>query len=387
MALWVGHPCRRSGRRGWSSFVGVVVCVRLVGLDGLRCLVHGVLDDVLDVVAVPECEIAGVIDECSGRESLPPVGFLGPAPTSLLAVPAASDWVVSAPHATPWLVAATSPKHTAKTARRYRPGDGEIRFAVRRSSTVIDVPFDIASWCADSLPTRTGSADAYTTPKGLTSGDVSLGYRRTRRPLRGASLQRRVKMSRCLGNPAGTSSRRQIVDAVDLVEIEALKQLKARYCRLLDAKDWQAWRGLFTDDFISDTSKAGGKVIHGADHFVAFTRSHLKKSSQATAHQVHAPELELTSATTAAGIWALEDVVRLAPGVNLRGYGRVRTYERVDGQWLLKTSTLTRLREDFFNAFVSVRLRPHEEGGRPDDAESRRRQTLADRRCARLCES
>ena len=96
-------------------------------------------------------------------------------------------------------------------------------------------------------------------------------------------------------------------------------------------------------------------MIRGADDFVAFTRSHLKKSSQATAHQVHAPELELTSATTAAGIWALEDVVRLAPGVNLRGYGHYHeTYEKVDGQWLLKTSTLTRLREDVFNAFVSV---------------------------------
>nr|WP_235892292.1 nuclear transport factor 2 family protein [Mycolicibacterium hodleri] len=145
------------------------------------------------------------------------------------------------------------------------------------------------------------------------------------------------------------------MDTVELVEIEALKQLKARYCRLLDAKDWQAWRGIFSDDFTSDTSKAGGKVIRGADDFVAFTRNHLKKSSQATAHQVHAPELELTSATTAVGIWALEDVVRLAPGVNLRGYGHYHeTYEKVDGQWFIKTSTLTRLREDVFNPFVSV---------------------------------
>lgn len=141
----------------------------------------------------------------------------------------------------------------------------------------------------------------------------------------------------------------------DLVDIEALKQLKARYCRLLDAKDWLAWRAVFTDDFVSDTSKAGGKMIEGADEFVAFTRSNLKKPSQATAHQVHAPELEITSPTTACGIWALEDVVRLAPGINLRGYGHYHeTYERVDGQWLIKTSTLTRLREDVFNVFVSV---------------------------------
>ena len=50
-------------------------------------------------------------------------------------------------------------------------------------------------------------------------------------------------------------------DSATLLEIEAIKQLKARYCRLLDTKDWQGWRDLFSDDFLSDTSSAGGKVI------------------------------------------------------------------------------------------------------------------------------
>jgi hypothetical protein len=145
------------------------------------------------------------------------------------------------------------------------------------------------------------------------------------------------------------------LDSAALVEIEALKQLKARYCRLLDAKDWTAWRQIFTDDFVSDTSPAGGKRVEGADAFVAFTRGNLEKPSQVTAHQVHAPEIELTSSTTARGVWALEDVVRLAPGINLRGYGHYHeTYEKVDDRWLIKTSTLTRLREDVFNVFVSV---------------------------------
>lgn len=145
------------------------------------------------------------------------------------------------------------------------------------------------------------------------------------------------------------------VDTAVLVDTEALKQLKARYCRLLDGKDWLAWRQLFTDDFVSDTSNAGGKVIEGADEFVAFTRRNLWKPSQVTAHQVHAPEIEVTSATTARGVWALEDVVRLAPGINLRGYGHYHeSYEKVDGRWLIKSSELTRLREDVFNVLVSV---------------------------------
>jgi hypothetical protein len=146
-------------------------------------------------------------------------------------------------------------------------------------------------------------------------------------------------------------------DATALLEIEAIKQLKARYCRYLDTKDWAAWRDLFSDDFLSDTSSAGGKVIRGADEFVAFTRKGLR--SQATVHQVHAPEIELTSPTTAQGVWALEDVVRFGPGVNLRGYGHyTETYQKVDGRWYITSSTLTRLREDVFNAFVSVYISP-----------------------------
>jgi len=146
-------------------------------------------------------------------------------------------------------------------------------------------------------------------------------------------------------------------DATALLEIEAIKQLKARYCRLLDSKDWDAWRKLFSDDFLSDTSQAGGKIIRGADEFVAFTRKGVR--SQATVHQVHAPEIELTSATTARGVWALEDVVRFGPGVNLRGYGHyAETYEKLEGQWLITSSTLTRLREDIFNAVVAVYVSP-----------------------------
>ena len=145
--------------------------------------------------------------------------------------------------------------------------------------------------------------------------------------------------------------------ATTLCEIEEIKQLKARYCRYLDTKRWDDWRQLFTDDFVSDTSPSGGKRIAGADEFVAFVRNALGK--QPTVHQVHAPEIALISPTSATGIWALEDVVRLAPGINLQGRGHYHeTYAKVDGRWLITTSTLTRLREDIFNPLFSVRISP-----------------------------
>jgi hypothetical protein len=44
-----------------------------------------------------------------------------------------------------------------------------------------------------------------------------------------------------------------------------------------------------------------------------------------------------------------------APGVNLRGYGHYHeTYEKIDGQWRITSSKLTRLREDIFNVFFSL---------------------------------
>jgi hypothetical protein len=143
-------------------------------------------------------------------------------------------------------------------------------------------------------------------------------------------------------------------------EIRALKELKARYCRTLDLKDWAGFRGVFTDDFVSDTSQAGGMVIEGGDEFVAFVRRTLAKA--VTVHQVQQPEIELVTPTTAAGIWAMLDVVRFMPGLTLNGFGHyTETYEKVDGQWLIKTSKLTRLREEIqtpvLTLFMSDRLR------------------------------
>lgn len=146
-------------------------------------------------------------------------------------------------------------------------------------------------------------------------------------------------------------------DAAVLREIEAIKQLKAKYCRYLDNKDWAAWRGLFDDDFASEIAGIGGRQTTGADAFVAYTRKSIGRPSQRTVHQVHAPEIMLTSDTTARGVWALNDVVRLAPAVTLHGYGHYHeTYQKRDGHWRITTSRLTRLREDIATPLLPQRI-------------------------------
>jgi hypothetical protein len=131
------------------------------------------------------------------------------------------------------------------------------------------------------------------------------------------------------------------------VGVEAIKQLKARYFRTLDAKDWAGLRRVFTDDVVIDTSASpGGNVVAGADEFMVFLRGVIGDAS--TVHHGHTPEIELTSATTARGIWAMEDMLRWPDGREIHGYGHYHdTYEMAEGAWRIKTLTLTRLRVDW----------------------------------------
>jgi hypothetical protein len=146
----------------------------------------------------------------------------------------------------------------------------------------------------------------------------------------------------------------------DLTAVTAIERLKAQYCRTLDTKRWDEFRQLFADDFVNDTTEAGGALIEGADAFVEFVQRVLRRA--VTVHQVQQPEIDLTSPSTATGVWAMLDVVRFAPGITLHGFGHYHeTYENVGGRWVIKSSKLTRLREEvhtpLVTVFVSGRLR------------------------------
>jgi uncharacterized protein (TIGR02246 family) len=129
-------------------------------------------------------------------------------------------------------------------------------------------------------------------------------------------------------------------------DIEAIRQLKARYFRTMDTKDWKGMRQVFTDDVVMDTTDSGGGVIAGADEFMAF----LSKTLQdvITVHHGHMPEIELTSPTTATGIWALQDLLVWPNGTRMFAFGHYHeTYEKAGGAWRIKSSKLTRLHTEF----------------------------------------
>lgn len=157
--------------------------------------------------------------------------------------------------------------------------------------------------------------------------------------------------------PAGASSHVDAPDASDvdrLLAVEAIKRLKARYFRYLDTKDWTAIASLFTADAqavynVVDDSGPGtlSEPAVGPEAIAAFIRNGV--APLVTVHHGHMPEIELTSPTTATGIWAMEDILqRPEDSVNVvHGFGHYHeTYEKVDGDWRIKTLTLTRLRVD-----------------------------------------
>jgi uncharacterized protein (TIGR02246 family) len=128
-------------------------------------------------------------------------------------------------------------------------------------------------------------------------------------------------------------------------DVEAIKQLKARYFRLMDTKDWDGFAAVFTDDVVVDVSGEGGGVTRGVTEFVSFLREVI--GNAITVHQGHMPEIEITSPTTATGIWALEDQLwwpEGGPFTHVHGFGHYHeTYEKTDAGWRIKSLTLTRL--------------------------------------------
>jgi len=135
----------------------------------------------------------------------------------------------------------------------------------------------------------------------------------------------------------------------DLLAIEAIKQLKARYFRLMDTKDWAGWAEVFAIEARMEVPEVD-MVEVGRDAIVGSVSSALEGTT--TVHHGHMPEIELTGPDTARGIWAMEDFVEWPapdgqPRAGLRGYGHyLEEYVIEDGAWRIAKTRLERIRVD-----------------------------------------
>jgi uncharacterized protein (TIGR02246 family) len=127
-------------------------------------------------------------------------------------------------------------------------------------------------------------------------------------------------------------------------DIEAIKQLKARYFRCMDTKDWEGYRTVFAEEAWMRNTPDPSEVFEGRDAIVAQVSRVLAEA--VTVHHGHTPEITLTGSDTATGIWAMDDFVDM-PQLVLRGWGHYHEeYVKRGGAWQILSSRLTRLRLD-----------------------------------------
>jgi hypothetical protein len=151
-------------------------------------------------------------------------------------------------------------------------------------------------------------------------------------------------------------------DVQRLLAVEEIRCLKARYYRCMDTKDWDGLSLVFAPDAVFDLREvnsvrhpltgewvppyAGEDAVHrGHPAVVKMIREAVARL--VTVHHGHMGEIEITSDTAAQGVWAMEDIIRNAPGepeMFMHGFGHYHdTYVRLDRGWAIQTTRITRL--------------------------------------------
>lgn len=133
----------------------------------------------------------------------------------------------------------------------------------------------------------------------------------------------------------------------DLLALAELAQAKARYCRMMDTKDWAGLADLLTTDVVVDLNAddPASVAISGRDEVLASVRAAV--TDAITVHQVHAPEVDLAG-DEAWVIWAVQERVKWANGTSLTAYGHYRDrWVRFNGRWQLAELRLTHLLMEF----------------------------------------
>lgn len=119
-----------------------------------------------------------------------------------------------------------------------------------------------------------------------------------------------------------------------LTDRELIERLKYRYFRHLDCKQFGAMLELFADG--SSTSYDSGRHSYqGKAAIRDFFDTAMSNPKLLHQHHGHHPEIDITSASTATGIWYMDDTVHvLEHDMKIRGNGIYwDEYVKVESEW------------------------------------------------------
>ena len=132
-----------------------------------------------------------------------------------------------------------------------------------------------------------------------------------------------------------------------LLEIEMIRQLKARYFRSLDTNDWDMFGNCLAEDCTA--SYGDGKyTFSGREEIVGFMSANMSAGTFLSMHNGHHPEISVADdGLTATGVWYLQDMILdLQNKVRLYGTGIYSDkYVHGDSGWQISHTGYTRVFE------------------------------------------
>ena len=135
-----------------------------------------------------------------------------------------------------------------------------------------------------------------------------------------------------------------------LEAVEEIRNLKARYFRLMDTKQWDELRSVFTSD-MKVLTPDGQIYAEGGGAYADSLRNSLENA--VSCHQGLTGEIEVIDDANARGIWAMQDVIEWEGSHPKFGWKSIlgrghyhETYRKEGGAWRIATLMLTRLRLD-----------------------------------------
>jgi hypothetical protein len=162
-----------------------------------------------------------------------------------------------------------------------------------------------------------------------------------------------------LTDDANTASDIEVLKA-----IEAIRRLEARYARYADEKSWIDLAGLFTVDGSFTPQDADGKplAVMSGRQAIIDNLTAVMTGDVTPIHLLLTSEIDISSPTTAHGIWAMADLIfrnedppphageagNVPAFKTMHGWGHYHVdYVKIGGAWYFSKRVQTRTRLEF----------------------------------------